>query len=290
MSVNSSCSLQNSQKIWGSDMAGDWIKMRTGLANDPSVIAMACALDVGEFEVVGMLHHLWSWADAQSRDGHAAGVTKKWVDRYVHRDGFADSMCSAGWLVIDDSGIKFPNFERHNGKPAKDRALAGERQRKKREIVTQVVTDMSRRERDEDVTREEKRREENKDQDLLSSQEPDDGNPMPSAPKIEKPPFDKIMARYNAICGHSFKGAAEMTEARKKNIVKCWARKVDGKTVFQSGKFWEEYFTWCLRDPHWHGEVGKSWKASLEFVTRHDIVDRVLDEMKLEGVFENGNA
>jgi len=143
-------------------MAGDWIKMRTALANDPSVIAMACTLDVDEFEVVGMLHHLWSWADAQSRDGHVPGVTKKWIDRYVHRDGFANAMCAAGWLVVDEAGIQFPHFERHNGKPAKDRALAGERQRKKRASVTPPVTDVSRGDSDTTVTREEKRREENK--------------------------------------------------------------------------------------------------------------------------------
>lgn len=100
-------------------------------------------------------------------------------------------------------------------------------------------------------------------------------------------PFDWIMTKYNEICGHSFKGAATMTAERKKNITKCWGRKVNGVLVFQSGNFWKEYFTWCLRDPHWHGEVGKAWKASLEFVTRHDIVDRVIDEMVLEGVLVN---
>jgi hypothetical protein len=92
------------------------------------------------------------------------------------------------------------------------------------------------------------------------------------------------MGRYNEICGHSFKGAATMTEERTKNITKCWARKVNGVLVFQSGNFWKEYFAWCLRDPHWHGEPGKSWKASLEFLTTPRIVDRVVDEMILEGV------
>jgi hypothetical protein len=232
-------------------MAGDWIKMRTGLANDPSVIAMACTLDVGEFEVVGMLHHLWSWADAQSRDGHAAGVTKKWVDRYVHRDGFAESMCAAGWLVIDETGIEFPNFERHNGKPAKDRALAGERQRKKRENVTQTVTDMSRNERDERVTREEKRREENIDQKkpptprTKKPKSPPEELELPSwLPKQEwadyvemrrtkkKPVSPAIAARVikkledMALAGHSVKAALE------NSIVNCWTDIYEPKVDF----------------------------------------------------------
>lgn len=138
-------------------MAGDWIKMRVDLATDPAVISIASSLDVTEFEVVGMLHHFWSWVDAQSRDGHAAGVTKKWIDRYVHRDGFSTELEKTGWLIADDTGITIPNFDRHNGASAKTRALAKDRQKNKRENSSRET---SRIERDESVTREEKIREE----------------------------------------------------------------------------------------------------------------------------------
>jgi uncharacterized protein YdaU (DUF1376 family) len=105
-----------------------------------------------------------------------------------------------------------------------------------------------------------------------------------------KIPFDRILGMYQKICGKTFKGAALLTDARKKNITKCWNRKVEGKHVFRSGDFWTDYFTWCLRDAHWCGEPGKTWKATLEFVTRPDIVDRLIDEMTLEGVFANEPA
>jgi hypothetical protein len=141
-------------------MAGDWIKMRTALADDPAVIAMADALDTDEFSVVGRLHHLWSWADAQSRDGHAAGVTCRWINRYVRCDQFAEAMISVNWLVSEDGGIRFPNFDRHNGETAKARGLATNRKQKQRSSVTDESHDASRSERDESVTREEKRREE----------------------------------------------------------------------------------------------------------------------------------
>jgi len=139
----------------GSVMAGDWIKMRTNLADDPAVIGIADALDLDEDTVVGKLHRLWSWADSQSRDGHAASVTKKWVDRYVRADGFADAMISVGWMIVDKSGVTLPNFDRHNGKTAKTRALSSDRQSRKRHGD---VTEESRDERDKNVTREEKRR------------------------------------------------------------------------------------------------------------------------------------
>ncbi|HHG4472007.1 TPA: hypothetical protein ACPWE9_003367 [Pseudomonas aeruginosa] len=134
-------------------MAGDWIKMRVDLATDPSVIGIAAALDCSENEVVGMLHRFWSWANSQSRDGHADGVTKKWIDRYVQRDGFADLLEKNSWLIVHPTGIEIPLFDRHNGASAKTRALAKDRQQVKR-----GKTSLS--ERDNSVTREEKRREE----------------------------------------------------------------------------------------------------------------------------------
>lgn len=140
-------------------MAGDWIKMRTALADDPAVIAMADRLGLDEFSVVGRLHHLWSWADSQSRDGHAVGVTVRWLNRYVQCDGFAEALTQVGWLVIDGEGIRFPNFDRHNGESAKARGLAKNRKEKQRAKVTDNPGQMSRSERDNGVTREEKSKE-----------------------------------------------------------------------------------------------------------------------------------
>jgi hypothetical protein len=79
-----------------------------------------------------------------------------WIDRYIGVTGFAESMVSAGWLAVDD-GIKFPDFERHNGESAKKRASATERKRLERERHAEV-TPMSRCKSDKSVTREEKRR------------------------------------------------------------------------------------------------------------------------------------
>lgn len=154
-----------------SDMAGDWIKMRTALAHDPAVIAIALDLDKGEFEIVGMLHHLWSWADSQSENGHIKRVTSKWIDRFVHCEGFAKSMEMAKWLVINDEGIEFPNFDRHNGDSAKKRAEDAERKRKSRANMASEDTPKTSGEKcDQNRTREEKRREE-KEQDQKTMSE-----------------------------------------------------------------------------------------------------------------------
>jgi hypothetical protein len=61
----------------GGKVAGDWIKMRHDLTDDPAVIKLAeTTTCVDECHVVGVLHKLWCWVDRQSRNGHALGVTR----------------------------------------------------------------------------------------------------------------------------------------------------------------------------------------------------------------------
>lgn len=127
-------------------MAGDWIKMRTDLADDPSVVAIAEATGLDEDHVVGKLHRLWSWADKHTRDGVAQSVSMKWVDRYLCCDGFAVAMVEAGWLGQDGNHLTFPNFDVHNGQSSKRRAEGALRVREHRkrscnDSVTQTKRD-----------------------------------------------------------------------------------------------------------------------------------------------------
>lgn len=144
-------------------MAGDWIKMRVDLVGEPEVVRMASTLRLSEDDIVGKLHRMWSWADRHvTADGRADGITPLWIDRFIGRKGFAQALAHVGWLMIDDTGVTFPNFDRHNGDGAKSRIANTERQRSRRAIVT----DLSRTKCDKDVTksatdaRPEKRREE----------------------------------------------------------------------------------------------------------------------------------
>lgn len=142
-------------------MAGDWIKMRTDLHTDPAVIGIACAVGINEDEVVGKLHRIWSWADIHTVDGNAPSVSVSWIDRYLDVSGFAKAMCDAEWLSCqcDDgrAGVRFPNFDRHNGKTAKTRALTAKRVSKHKDKTNadsvSKVTQTA-------LPREEKRREE----------------------------------------------------------------------------------------------------------------------------------
>ena len=144
-------------------MAGDWIKMRVDLKDDPSVFKLAELLAVDELHVIGCLFCFWAWADKHAVDGHVDGATTRLVDKVSSTPGFCAAMQAVGWLVVEENGVRIPNFDRHNGESAKERGLKNARQARWRagnkadvdaKPSTGTSTDAS--------TREEKRREEKK--------------------------------------------------------------------------------------------------------------------------------
>ena len=113
-------------------MAGDWIKMRTNLAEDPAVVRLASGLNLDRFSIVGRLHKIWSWANEHSIDGLDVPVDAQFLDSLVATPGFADQLRRAGWLSGRDGGLTFPSFLRHNGESAKSRAMDANRKKRVR--------------------------------------------------------------------------------------------------------------------------------------------------------------
>lgn len=161
-------------------MAGDWIKMRCNLDTDPAVFQIAAQLGLDELSVVGRLWKVWAWADQHVSDCHAIGVTDVTLDRISGTPGFAAAMRQVGWIEGDPAAPALPKFDRHNGQSAKRRALATERQSRKRHAD---VTPMSRPERDQ-------RREEKSNTPIVPK-----GDDTPPAPAEEDP----LLLRAKAI-------------------------------------------------------------------------------------------
>lgn len=108
-------------------MAGDWIKVEHTTPDKPEVVKLAGILGIDQDAVVGKLLRLWIWADQQSVSGNAITVTNSFLDRLVFCPGFAAGLVKVGWLNGREGLFSIPNFDRHNGQSAKNRANTNRR-------------------------------------------------------------------------------------------------------------------------------------------------------------------
>ena len=120
-------------------MAGDWIKIRTDLADDPSVYYLSDILGIDCPTVVGHLVIFWSWMDKHTQDGDVENLTCGMINKRIGLHGFAESLKKIGWLEGEDFALYIPNFDRHNGNSAKARALECEAKRIRR-VENQTLT------------------------------------------------------------------------------------------------------------------------------------------------------
>jgi len=140
-------------------MAGDWIKMRMDLPEDPAVYRLARLTSLDRLSVVGRLYAFWAWADKHAVDGRVDGGSSADVDDIVSHEGFADAMVKVNWLEVGDEYLAIPKHDRHNGESAKERSLKNERQARWREKKDEVPSTPP---STKPSTREEKRREDKK--------------------------------------------------------------------------------------------------------------------------------
>jgi len=108
-------------------MAGDWIKMRGNLWDDPRVAKLCDLTDQGEAAIVGALYWLWATADQHTEDGCMPGLTLRQIDRKTGVPGFGAALVQVGWLVDDPQGVVIVKFEEHNGTSAKRRCTDAQR-------------------------------------------------------------------------------------------------------------------------------------------------------------------
>jgi hypothetical protein len=245
-------------------LAGDWIKVQHTTADKPEVMQIAKALDVEPEQVCGHLLRVWAWADQQSLDGHAINVTERDIDRVARHAGFATAMREVGWLVGMNGTLSLPNFDRHNGETAKKRALASDRKRKERE-------EESRNERDESVTREEKRREELKALPTIV------GSPPALEILPSNIPYKEIVTLFNEHMG-KLPMVRELTQKRRIAIRTAW----QANKRRQSLEFWKRYFEECAEDDFLNGtgpykSPHETWRPSFDFLMRSDQVTKVYE-------------
>lgn len=108
-------------------MAGDWIKMRGNLWDDPRIARLVDLTDSSEAQVIGGLYWLWATADQHTADGIMPGLSCRQIDRKTGVQGLGQALVEIGWLADHPEGVRIVNFEDHNGASAKKRAQTAKR-------------------------------------------------------------------------------------------------------------------------------------------------------------------
>ena len=151
-------------------MAGDYIPVTKTLPRKREVLAIATATGRSRSDVVLALLDFWFWVDDESVDGQLPGLTPSHLTGLFPGtdDAFWLAVISAGWLIQRTTGLEVPNFQRWLGQSAKRRLIEAEKKRQQRSKgkcpgnVPEMSPKMSPKKRDKNGTREEKRREEDK--------------------------------------------------------------------------------------------------------------------------------
>lgn len=108
-------------------MAGEWIKMRTNLWDDPRVGRICDMTGLLEAQVIGGLYWLWATADEHTENGLMPGLSTRQIDRKTGCQGLGAALVAIGWLFETDEGVTLENFEEHNGASAKKRCQTAKR-------------------------------------------------------------------------------------------------------------------------------------------------------------------
>lgn len=239
-------------------MAGDWIKMRGNLWDDPRIGSICDATGVTEAAVIGALYWLWSAADQHTEDGIMPGLSIRQIDRKTGLSGFGAALCDIGWLVDHPEGVRIVKFEEHNGTSAKRRCT--EAQRKAKVRTSSAVNADNAETKSGGCAELEKEREEELKNTLV------DGTP--STPVC---PHQEIIDMYHEHCP-TLATVKVWHDTRRKHLQARWREDVKR----QSLDYWERFFRYVAQSPFLTGNPGP-WKADLEWLVNSSNFVKVIE-------------
>ena len=229
----------------------DWIKVEITSSQKIEVLTIADILDIDDHTVFGKLVILWCWADANTVDGHADNVTKRMIDRVVGHSGFADAMLDSRvkWLKDDGKGgVYFANFDRHNGKGAKKRAVDSRRKASHRAAVAESSDNCHDSSVTDTVTREEKRREEKKEKELTSSKE-------------DLCPHQEIIDAYHKALPTMSK--VRIWSEKRRSLLRARWREDSNR---QNINWWTGFFDYIAKSDFLTGKTERPFSCDLEWI------------------------
>jgi hypothetical protein len=265
-------------------VAGDWIKMRGNLWDDPRVSKLCDLCDCGEAQVVGGLYWLWATADQHSEDGFMPGLTLRQIDRKTGLHGFGAALCSIGWLADQQDGVQIVRFGEHNGSSAKKRAVTSRRVATHRagnsegsvdnESISTDVTHPALQKESDCVTgalareREEKRREDTS---------PDGEGGKPDQPGVADPcPHQQIIEAYHRLLPMG-RQVREWTPARASALRSRWRE----NPKRQSLAWWERFFGYVAQSAFLTGKTQtpdrRPFEVSLDWLVKSENMVKVVE-------------
>jgi len=230
---------------------------------------MADELGIDPDAVIGKLLRVWAWFDEQSEHGNALSVSKLLLDRRVGVSGFCDSMIMCGWMTEEGKEVHLPNFDRHNGKTAKNRSLTAKRVANHKAKSNDKTNDAS---VSSALPREEKRREES-------------NTPLP--PKGERVPFQEIIDAYHRNLP-MLPRVVNLNDARKRAMKTRWPETVNvpsGKETItmqcNDMDFWNRFFSRAATQPFLVGEK-TDWQANFDWLLKPKNFIAVIEQKYLK--------
>ena len=275
-------------------MAGDWIKMRCNLWDDPRVSRLVALTDSTEAAIIGGLYWLWATADQHTKDGVMPGLTLRGIDRKTGVSGIGDALCSVGWLADHPEGVRIINFEDHNGASAKSRMQTARRvaNHKNNEKVTLAALPKQHDTVSGALPREEKRRED------INTLPPNGGCPVepdsePEEAEISaKPgfpdcPYGELRRLWKTHLPHLTQPRV-WDGQRKVSMRNRWMQAARPSEFSPAGysteaagvAWWDSFFSYIANDTKLSAGFdsdGRSWKPDLEWVCKSANFQKIID-------------
>lgn len=263
-------------------MAGDWIKMRGNLWDDPRVSRLCDLTNQSEAAIVGGLYWLWATADQHTEDGIMPCLTLRQIDRKTGVQGLGQALCDIGWLADHPEGVRILNFEEHNGASAKKRCQTAKRVANFKSGNAEVTQPALADEQDSvssALPREEKRREE-----LIQDPTglvglPPDGDKSAPPDRVVKLadrripcPADALLEAFHAECP-TLPRVMKLNDKRREHLRTRW-REVDEDSKFANAADGLEVFRAIFKRVHASDflsgrskQQGRRWTATFDWIT-----------------------
>jgi hypothetical protein len=124
------------------ELALDWIKIELALPDKPEVLRLVHDCKLRRDDVLGKLLRLFAWYNTHlSLESNGKVLTRATIRTITGNRRFPQALIDCGWCIEGENGVlQVANFDRHNSKGAKIRALAAERMTKSRAKRRPVAT------------------------------------------------------------------------------------------------------------------------------------------------------